>query len=111
LSDLALKLAQPRPSWAGMMQCSSGRLVRLRSVSRQRVREFTRVDRDRLQRAGPTVTQGDEDDGCDASVSQERQTFQEFLVGLNRVGAWRLDILDPAQGERMCKREGLAMGA
>src|SRR5437764_131440 len=65
----------------------------------------------RLQRAGPTVTQGDEDDGCHAAVSQERQPLQELLVGLNRVGARRLDILDPAQGERMREHEGLAMGA
>ena len=34
----------------GAPKATRGRLVRLRSVSRQRVREFTRVDRDRLQR-------------------------------------------------------------
>src|SRR5215203_237582 len=94
-----------------MLRRSSGLAPRARSVSLQRVREFARVDRDRLQRAGPTVTQGHEDDGCHASVGQERQPLQKFLVSLNRVGARCLHILNPAQGERMRKREDLAMCA
>jgi hypothetical protein len=110
LVDLNLRGAQLRLSWTlycgAHQDCWSARDPSLSNASASS-RGSTVIA---CSESAP-VTQRYEDDSCDATVRQERQTLQKLLIGLNHVGARRLYILDPAQGERMCEREGLAMGA